>query len=128
MKVIISANGDVVLDITNGDGQTAIDLIHALQADARQKEASKNRSLTSRESQTMVPTGGTGKLNTIQYRTWEYLCENDIASGVHVSQVAHAFGLSNTSANARLVTLFNLGYAQRVAKGYYRALTPSEDD
>ena len=61
-------------------------------------------------------------LNRLQYRTWEYLVENDNADGTHVSQVARSFGVSRTTANTRLLTLEKLGYAKRVAKGYYRAL------
>jgi len=128
MKVTVTANGEVVLDITNGDGQAALDLIHALQEDARRKEVSASRQEASRAAATMVPISGTKELNEIQYRTWSYLCDNDVAGGVHVSQVAHAFGINNMAANSRLLTLHKAGYAERTAKGYYRALTPSDSE
>ena len=69
---------------------------------------------------------GTGKLNSIQYRTWEYLVENDIASGLHISALARGFGISNAAANSRLVTLQKLGYAVRIRKGYYRAVAKED--
>jgi hypothetical protein len=121
MEIRVNANGDVIINVTNGETDKALEMIHALQADARRKTLSTDRSEVGKQAQTKV---SGSNLNAIQYRTWEYLCENDNSGGVHVSQVARAFAVSNAAANSRLSTLYQLGYANRVAKGYYRALTP----
>ena len=123
MKVTVNACGDVILDVSNGDGQAALDLIHALQADARKKKDSEAHSTTMKESRTIVGDSG---LNKIQYRTWEYLCEQDRTDGIHVSAVAQSFGISTPAANTRLIVLVKMGYAKRVHRGYYRAMTGPE--
>lgn len=123
MEIKVNADGEVILNVNNGETDKALEMIHALQADARRKTLAKDRSETGKQAQTKV---GSGNLNAIQYRTWEYLCENDSPNGIHVSQLARAFGITNMAANSRLLVVEKLGYAKRVAKGYYRALTPAE--
>jgi hypothetical protein len=121
MKVTVNADGDIVLDITSGDTESAMNLIDALQSRAANKRASEIRSEVAVQAQTKV---GTSNLNAIQYRTWEFLCENDCSAGIHVSAVARGFAISNAAANTRLIVLEKMGYAKRVQRGYYRALTP----
>jgi DNA-binding MarR family transcriptional regulator len=121
MEIKVSADGEVTLVVTNGETDRALEFVHALQADARRKERTISHSQTMREANTKV---GSSNLNQIQYRTWEYLCENDNNEGIHVSQLAKAFGLTRAAANSRLLVIEKLGYAKRVHKGYYRALTP----
>jgi len=132
MEVRINTEGEIIINITNGDGQAAFDLIDSLQNRAKRKKETSVRSELMRDANTKVavprPEGSedvTGELNRIQYRTWEFLCENDSPDGVHVSRVAQAFGLTRAAANTRLVVLTNTGYAKRVHRGYYRAETPS---
>jgi Fic family protein len=121
MEIRVNAEGEVILNVTNGEVDKAMELIHALQADARRKERTVTHSATMKAANTKV---GDSNLNQIQYRTWEFLCENDNNEGIHVSQIAKAFGLTRAAANSRLLVIEKLGYAKRVHKGYYRALTP----
>jgi hypothetical protein len=123
MEIKVSADGEVTLNVTNGETDKAIDLIRALQYEAQRKQVSARRSKSMKDAAVKVDDTN---LNQLQYRTWEFLCENDTAEGVHVSQLAKAFGLNRAAANTRLVVLTNMGYAKRVHKGYYRALTPGE--
>lgn len=120
MKVTI---GDITVEFHNGEGESVLDFIEAVQHRTAKKTASKIRSEISVQSQTKV---GSGKLNAIQYRTWEFLCENDCSAGIHVSAVARGFGISSPAANTRLIVLEKMGYAKRVQRGYYRALTPED--
>lgn len=125
MEIKVNAEGEVVINVVNGETDRAIDLIRALQGEARGKKINERRSESMKLAAQKVDTGlGSGKLNQIQYRTWEYLCENDCSDGIHISGVARAFGVPNTTANSRVLVLEKLGYAKRVRKGYYRALTP----
>lgn len=121
MKVTINSDGEVTLDITNGDGQAALDLIHALQGDVKRQKSAEERREVHRQAAAKVDGS---PLNVLQYRTWEYLCGNDCNDGIHVSSVGKAFGITNSAANTRLVALTNLGYAKRVHRGYYRAIIP----
>lgn len=120
MKVTVIIDGlEVAMEVAAGDGQAALDLIRTLQSDAQRKQDTTLRSGTAKDAKTP---SGTGELNSIQYRTWSYLVENDTPNGVHVSSVARGFGISNAAANSRLLTLEKLGYAKRIHKGYYRAV------
>jgi hypothetical protein len=121
MEIKVSADGEITLNVTNGETDKAVDLIRALRCDAQRAKTSANRSKSMAEAAQKVDDS---ELNQLQYRTWEFLCENDNPDGVHVSQLAKAFGLNRAAANTRLVVLTNMGYAKRVHKGYYRALTP----
>ena len=122
MKVTVNVDGiEVSIDIVNGEAESAIKFIDALRDRESRKKASQQRAETTIAAQTKV---GCGNLNQIQYRTWEFLCENDCSAGIHVSAVARGFGISSPAANTRLIVLEKTGYAKRVQRGYYRALTP----
>ena len=121
MEVKLNAQGEVVINVTNGESGAALELLKALRAEQEGKKVSEIRSKSMTEAAEKY-----GKLNGVQYRTWEYLVANDNPEGIHVSQVARAFGVSNAAANTRCLTLEKLGYAKRVHKGYYRALTPED--
>jgi hypothetical protein len=112
MKVTINHKGEVELDISNGDGQAAMDLIRSLQADARRKHVDMAKV-------------STGRLNALQFKTWEFLAENDCEVGVHVDAIGRHLGITPGAAGQRCYTLVSLGYASRVSNGRYRALTPA---
>ena len=118
MKVNVKADGTVELEVSNGEGQAAIDLIHALQADAR-RQAADAAANVSRAA--LAQSGG---LNSVQYQAWEVLCENDCVVGVTVAAIARELKIKHSTASQRLLTLVKLGYAERVATGRYRAVTP----
>jgi DNA-binding MarR family transcriptional regulator len=119
MKVTV---GDITVEFDGGEEDSALDFIHALQDDEKRKHKRREHSQRMKEAKTKVE--GTSGLNQIQYRTWEFLCESDCNNGIHVSSVARAFGITNAAANTRLIVLEKMGYAKRVQRGYYRALTP----
>ena len=120
MKVTV---GDITVEFHNGEGESALNFIESVQARQAKKDASVRRAETTIAAQTKV---GSSNLNAIQYRTWEFLCENDCNAGIHVSAVARGFGISSPAANTRLIVLEKMGYAKRVQRGYYRALTPED--
>lgn len=116
MEVKVNAAGEVVLNVTNGDSQAALDLIHALQTDARKAQ-----------SQKIDPEKvSTGPLTKYQYLVWEYLCENDCTSGVTLNAMARALGISDGAVGQRLQHMVTLGYAVRVSSGRYRAEIPAD--
>lgn len=125
MEVRVNAQGEVIINTNGSDANDVLEFIEAMQSKVRRKQKAEERAQTTRESFEEIPVG-TGKLNRIQYRTWEFLCENDCPDGTHVSQVGKAFGISTPAANTRLIVLVKMGYAKRVHRGYYRALTPAE--
>ena len=123
MKVHILPDGTVELEVANGEGHEALDLIEIMQARARQKMAIQRM-----EDDRIEKASEDSHLDKHQYRTWEYLCENDSVAGIHLSQLAKDFGLTNSAANQRLLVLVRLGYARRVKRGYYRAELKGDDD
>lgn len=62
-----------------------------------------------------------------QFETWLYLRRNDRVRGVALTGVAHRFKLSSSAASSRCITLMKAGYAVRIGRGYYRAVTPSDN-
>jgi DNA-binding MarR family transcriptional regulator len=121
MKITV---GEITIEVDNDDEiSQAVGVIRELNGDAKAIRQAKNRQDSMKEAAIKIDTG-TGELNQIQYRTWQYLVDNDAAGGIHVSQLAHAFGITNGSANGRLTALLKMGYASREAKGYYKAVTP----
>jgi len=124
MEIRVSQDGEVVLNVDNGETERALHFVRALQKEAKEKKVSETRSQSHREAN--VKGEQYGELNQLQYRTWEYLTENDNPDGIHISQIARAFGISVAAANTRAITLHKLGYAKRIHKGYYRALCGPE--
>ena len=121
MKITVD---NITIEVANdSEVQTAVNVLRELRGDAQAIRQANRRSTSMKEAAEKVDTG-TGELNRIQYRTWEYLVQNDCAGGIHVSQLAHAFGVDGGTASNRCNTLLKLGYAIRVAKGYYKARTP----
>jgi hypothetical protein len=120
MKVNVKADGTVELDVSNGEGQAALDLIHALQADARASARLVEEVAATRQAES-------AGLSQLLYRTWEYLVENDRPDGVHVSAVARAFGINDSAASERMQALLKAGNAKRSRRGYYRAICDGKD-
>ena len=116
MEVKVNAAGEVVLNVTNGDGQAAMDIIHALQADARKAQSQKIDPLKT----------PTGPLSKKQYEVWEYLCENDCEVGVSLNAMGREIGITDGAVGQRMQDLIKLGYARRVSTGRYRAEIPVE--
>jgi len=117
MKVIITPNGDVELDVSNGEGQAALDLINALQAQANAKAASqdisqKHRTLTARMA----------SLSKSQRQTYDLLIEFDSADGVHYTALAALLEASDGAVSHRLGLLETRGLVKRVSRGHYRAI------
>lgn len=62
------------------------------------------------------------ELNTMQFKVWSYLVDNDSDNGVHIAAVARHIGIKKDNASWWCQTLVKLGYAKRVLRGYYRPL------
>jgi DNA-binding MarR family transcriptional regulator len=118
--VSIKVNPDGSFEVNSVEEAVQLSaIIKGTQPTEKQLETARLRSQSMTQAAEKVE--GT-PLNRLQYRTWEYLVENDNPEGTHVSQVGRSFGISRTTANTRLLVLERMGYAKRVAKGYYRAL------
>ena len=119
MKITVNPDGSFELDVQQGDSATALEFINEVTGASVKKKVNESRSA----SLTLAAEKVEGSnLNKLQYITWEFLVENDTANGIHVSFLARQFGILQTTANSRLLTLEQKGYAKRVAKGYYRAI------
>ena len=66
---------------------------------------------------------GTASMTDIWYKTWVFLVDNDHDRGVSVSAISRHFGCSDSAAHSRLMKLVKNGYAKRVSRGFYRALS-----
>ena len=107
MKITIAPDGTVeLLDVTNGDGQVALDLIRSLQAKDPEKPVTHDPSA-------LTPT---------QKQTYEVL-EAHAPHGCHYTSVAEFLGIDPSIANSRCNQLRILGYAERVRAGVYIAVT-----
>lgn len=64
-------------------------------------------------------------LTTAQYLAWDFLVQHENATdGVTTSAVGRHLRITAVAASSRLQTLVGKGYAERLAKGRYRALCP----
>lgn len=64
---------------------------------------------------------GGNDLNGLQYAAWTWLIENDNEHGVHFTAMARAMRITEKAASQRCTRLMNMGYAERVGAGKYRA-------
>ena len=117
MKVRVLPDGTMEFDATPVE---AVELMQAQQAKTRERQQLKREVEASRAAEG-------NSLDGVSYRTWSWLVDNDTPEGIHISRVAAAFGLSNTTANQRLLTLVQSGYAKRVHRGYYRTTEPQAE-
>lgn len=59
------------------------------------------------------------------YRTWKYLVAHENTKlGVTLSSLARHLRVTNPAAGFRVNKLIQLGYAERVSRGRYRAVCP----
>ena len=61
-------------------------------------------------------------LNPMQYKTWSYLVDNEAPSGIHIGEIARHLGVKRDNASWWCQTLTHAGLAERVTRGYYRAV------
>jgi predicted transcriptional regulator of viral defense system len=109
MKVTISKHGDVTLDITNGDGQAALDLIRALQADNSSEAITYDRQPYHRS------------LNVAHDEdVFDYV--NQYAYGRTLDQVAVRFDMNKSTASGKLSRLHQSGRLAKLDRGRYAPL------
>ena len=106
MKVTITPDGTIELDVSNGDGQAALDLIRSLQV-ADPPPAPLQRH-------------DPAALSPIQRGTLEVLQAHP--EGCHYTVVAEFLGLSPSVANTRCQAVTHLGFAERIRAGVYRVV------
>lgn len=111
MKVNVKPDGTVELDVSTGEGAAALDLIEAMQKRAQRQQVDRATRAT-----------GSAELNQPLYETWEYLCEHDSEYGLHIAGVARALGINDKACSYRLRTLRDMGFAEVVTRGKYRAV------
>lgn len=107
MKVVVHADGSVEMEIHSGDGQTALDLIRSLQG--------VSEVVVEDDSDELLDSAVLSPCERTVYEVLELH-----PKGCHVSVVAEYLGLSRAITNARLVSLHNRGFTERIAKGTYR--------
>lgn len=117
MKVSISPEGNVELDVSNGETENAIELIQKLQQTNKEKESVRALEHAERIEKTT-------ELNGWQYDLWNWLCDNDNINGIPIAAAARHFELTSGAMGQRLARLVKIGYASRPVNGRYRAKTP----
>ena len=143
MKVRITPNGDVEFDVSNGEGQAALDLIRAIQKsqahtvpipeDVPQTYFEKLENLRNNLAQehaqeipevihTTPMSSRMASLSRSQRATYEALIEFDNEDGVHVSALGTLLDTSDGAISHRLALLEHRGLVKRVSRGHYRAV------
>ena len=109
MKVRINPDGSMEFDVDNvADAVALVGMATPRRKTSRRRRAPRADKAT--------------ELNEIQLKTWSYLVDNDTETGVHLSDIARHLGIKKDNACWWCQTLLKAGYAQRVSRGYYRAL------
>lgn len=109
MKVTVLPSGSVEIEFHNGDHRSALALIRSLQG---VREA------------VHVPVSGEevlldpAVLTAAQRSVYNVLAGHP--TGCHISAVAEEMGMDKGIVNARLVSLTNRGFAERLRAGTYR--------
>jgi len=107
MKVTIRPDGSMELDVANGDGQAALDLIRSLQG--------------STATPTKRQPNDPAALTPEQRKTYDVLTAHP--SGCHYTVVAEYLDVSKSVANSRCNYLAGIGYAERIRSGVYRVVS-----
>lgn len=114
MKVTVTPSGDVQLEVTDGDGAAAVELIHQLQADAAQRRTDDEK-----QSHSVALASLTAK----QRKLYDVLCDFDQPQGCHVSGLAALLETTQGAVSHMLnVVLVPRHLARRVTRGHYRAI------
>jgi hypothetical protein len=114
MRAVYTVDSDVLLELnTPEDAALAAELLHGLHV--------------RREAETPPPVpavvNGRPELTPVMRETWEYLhVIVDAGGGDTTREVADGLRISVHAATWRLNQLIARGYAERVARGRYRAL------
>lgn len=121
MKITVLPDGTIQMDVANGDGQTALDLIRSLQAAAGTREATKpvadephDESLCD-ETASELP-AAVAALTPKMRQVYEAL---DQYVAAHYYQLAEDLQLSKEATNQRLGKLARAGIIRRTASGVY---------
>ena len=114
MKITYTPEGAVEIDVAEGETQTALAIIQALQG-----EVTKVAEEEAIEEEP-VPFDPAVILTPIQRETYDAMAE--YPGGVHYNVLAEKTGLDPNVANSRCNALRNLGYAERIRGGVYRLL------
>ncbi len=115
MKVTTSINGTEIT-IENDEHKEIIEFLNDLTGTKEKVERAEN---DMKLAQHCV------ELTRPLHAVWSFLVDHEKdPNGATVSGVERALGLSNGTANSRLCRLTNMGYAERVGRGRYKAITP----
>lgn len=123
MKVTVTPEGVVTLEVTNGDGQVALDMIRALQAESK-KPAAKPRAKSRKKTQSKKKDEVGIQPSLFDALSW--MADNDSEDGVTAVDLAQQASISNGAAGQRIQKLLKAGYVYRVSTGHYRAVKPTE--
>jgi hypothetical protein len=130
MKLVINANDGTITAETSDDvsaAQFVRELLSghkpapppkAIEAKPVTKKPAKRR------KRKLAPPKADRPLSKALDETWAYLAAADRAGGVHISEVAKAFNLTDSGAGQRLYALIERHMAWRVSIGYYRVGSP----
>ena len=120
MKVTVLTDGTVEMEVRNGDGQAALDLIRSLQgrvSEVTEWEFSEPDVLL---DSAVIFQPRYMLLPPTERSVYDVLAQHP--TGCHVSVAAEELGVSRGIANARLVSLTNRGFAERILRGTYRLI------
>lgn len=128
MKVTVTPEGVVELDVSNGEVSVALDFIEAMRARAKQqppklvpkgkpqKAFRKSRKITDHR----------GQVQPALFDALKWLAQNDSEEGLRAADLAQHARISNGAAGQRLIKLAAGGFAYRVKDGRYRAVKPPQ--
>ena len=122
MKVTITPDGSVELEVHNGEGQVALDLIRSLTAPEQPASSTVDLGTLVHTLHKLEPTPDPSveilaKLSPVLRSAMEVLLA--YPDGCHYTVVAELLGIAITAANSRCQELRKRGLATWVASGVY---------
>lgn len=115
MKVTVQPDGTIELEVTNGDGQAALDLIRSLGVREVAEPADESDDESDDEDVIWLDPA---QLTKPLREAYDALAE--FPRGAHVSVIAERMGKSQSLVNSRLVALRKRGFAEWLRSGTYR--------
>lgn len=116
MKITLGADGSIELEVADGDGQAALDMIRSLTANGQGTLPPAKHSPTVPKAQ--------ASLTALQRQTYEVLAA--FPEGAHYTVVAEFLNAKPSAANSRLQNLRVLGLATWVRAGVYAPVIQPE--
>lgn len=116
MKITLGADGSIELEVADGDGQAALDMIRSLTANGQGTPPPAKHSPTTPKA--------LASLTYQQRQTYDILAA--FPEGAHYTVVAEFLNVNPSAANSRLQNLRALGLATWLRSGVYAPVIQPE--